>query len=253
MDLNGMVEYLKANPQLLVGIGVIAIIVFLIFYFWGGKKDQVKEQLLKEMQPDWGRKEVAKHTKEDLDKLNKTYFKLNKKIYRGSIGNEVKIGNGTLYQNLVVEEVKDEKGNKIDNPDKSKHYIIRFENPFLDLELPFPLSIIFQDLLGSHDYMLISEKNILFENKKQINLNVTEFTQVYDVFMPVEDLMFKKPKMDQFVFHANHEELQGRLNNLPAKTAQINLLHTQELAMTEKKAEVLAKTLNQNNPPVRQI
>lgn len=220
-------------------VGGATIGILFIYNRFIKKKDALQEKILQEMQYDWGRKEVRKHTKEDLQKIAKMFPKYKKKLF---IGIYDKKGTTTHRQELTIKTDDDKEKSKY------KHYIYRYVKPLAGLDLPI------LNMLGGEEFIYVVQHedndkgDMLYENKKELHLREKEITQIFDVFMFVDEITkIKKAKIEEFVFKQGYEELTGRLNNEPAKVAQLDLQHTQHLAIEEKRAEVLKKMSESNN------
>lgn len=238
------------NPivTVLLFFGIIGVI---LYWKFGSKvKDDVLDQLKKEMQYDWGRQEIRKHTVEDLDKLSKIFTKFDKKIYIGGFKFKEKIGTAESYMMMDVKD-KSTQENAAEYTPEYEYMMIKFNIPrWKSLDF-FPLSIISTNIFGIRSFLFVSKNDILYPNEKELHLKAEEFTQVYDIFVPLQDMGIKLKKLDEFVFKQAKEEVEGRLQNVPAKIAQLDLRHTQNLAIEEKRAEVTAKILEGQNRQAR--
>jgi len=244
-------QFAFLNNPIVTYILFFAIIGLILYWKFGSKiKDDFLDQLKKEMQYDWGRQEIRKHTFEDLDKLSKIFTKFNKTIYIGGFKFKEKIGQGESYMAMDVYD-KSTQESGLDYKPEYEYMMIKFNIPrWKSLDF-FPLSIISTNIFGIKSFLFVSKADILYPNEKELHLKAEEFTQVYDIYVPLQDMGIKLKKLDEFVFKQAKEEIEGRLQNVPAKIAQLDLRHTQNLAIEEKRAEVTAKILEGQNRQAR--
>lgn len=254
-------EFLS-NPTIMYSI--IGIVALYIIYdkFIKPNKPDLKDEQLRAIAWDFGRQEIRKHTLSDLDSVSHLFLPFNKAIYRQGFDKEIKVGTGSRVQTILIPEDTPVKINSKGNVEKTvkelpnwkwddKYLLIKYKTPLIDFLDFFPFSIIFTDILGSRHYMMIAESNILYATKGKLMLNVKEFTQMFNIVMPIDNIDLFLPKIKDLVQQGFNEELTGRLQKLPSDVAQLHLQHTQNLAIEEKRAEVTAKILEGQNRQAR--
>jgi hypothetical protein len=244
------------NNPIVTYLLFFAVIGMILYWKFGGKgKDEATEFLLKQVAMDYGRQEIRKHTLKELDSISHLFLPYNRGIYRQGYDGEVKIGRINKVQDLIIPENTvleyDKQGRSIKKLKEADGYIkdakymlILYKTPVIEMLDFFPLSFIVTDILGSRHYMFITDKNILYHNKDRLMLNVTEFTSMFDIVVPVDNIDIMLPKIKDLVQKGFNEELMGRMETLPSNVALMALQHTMNLDIEKQRAETTAKILD---------
>lgn len=257
MDFGAIIDNIQQNPPAMVGVGILILIIIIVFiYLRKGKKDDVAEQLKREMCYSWGREEIRNHTLKDLDDLSRLFTKYKKSVIIGGVVNKAKVGKGLSIMSMksknVIATYIDPKTNKTKftfGEDIVDIYLLRMKIPRWESLNFFPFNVIFT----LKKYLIFETKDILSENIFELRLKCDEFQTLYGVWLPLNDAMTKIAKIEEFPFRGFYEEINGRLQNEPAKIAQLDMTHTQRLAVADKQAEATAKILDSQKQQLRSM
>lgn len=248
-----MVNFLESamqNPYVAGFVMILIVIVVLYYIFGKGKKtaDQIKKMWLEQTAYDWGKKQLKEHTLEDLEEDSKVFLRINKSLIREDFGSKIKIGKAKKIQRALMPE--DEKL-KLDSEDK--FYIVQFKVPLIDFLDFFPFDIIVTDLLGSKKWLFLAKSNINYQTNKVIMLKTKQMTQLYGIYVPIDNIKEATVTLNELVFKAGYAEILGRLNNIPADIAKLHLEHTEDIDRAKEEAKIFAERAKAMNPPLRSI
>lgn len=253
-DLGSMIETLKQNPPMMIGLIVIAIVVVIIFFYFRKKKNnEVESQLKLEMNYAWGREEIRNHTIKDLDRLSRFFTKYTKRLVVGGVVNKKIVGKGIGTMNIRAKRVVGSniiKGKTIYQfgEDVADLTLLKYKIPRWESLTFFPFSWI-----TVKRYLMFETKDVQSENLFDLRLKCDEFQELYGVFFPMSEAMTKIAKIEEYPFRGFYEEINGRLNNEPAKIAQLDMSHTQRLAVADKQAEAMVRLTEANKQPLRSM